>query len=471
LKYIGSIRKETYFDAAVKVGTNFPEVRDELVNSMQLISESEKQKLYSSNLIEASFKKVYERVRDLNFQSIINFERAKKILPYFAGITIACAALILFVPGMNAASYRLLNFDKEFVPPPKFIFEITPGNKEITKGDELNISVKVIGSKPKSVSLALRNEEEADFLKQQLLPDSSGNYLFAINAVKSSFKYFAEAEGVESDVFEILVIDRPIVKTLELEIISPAYSNIPKAVQKDNGNLQALLGSRVNFKISSTKKLKEAKLEFADYSIINLNVDDESVAGNFSVKKDNSYQIKLLDENGNSNLSPITYSVKALYDAFPVIELISPSQNTSLSNDNRVPLVAKASDDYGFSKLFLNYRLSASKYETPQIDFSSIEILVDKSQLEINISYVWNLTQMYLAVDDVVTYYLEIFDNDNVNGPKSARTQTLTVRVPSLDEILSEADQLQAQSENDLEQVLKEARNDGKVYGTAETDG
>src|SRR5512139_143187 len=174
LKYIGSIRKETYFDAAVKVGTNFPEVKDELVNSMQLVSESEKQKLYSPNLIEASFKKVYERVKDLNFQSIINFERAKKILPYFAGITIACVALILFVPGMNAASYRLLNFDKEFVPPPKFIFEINPGNKEITKSDELDITVKVIGSKRKSVSLALRNEEEADFLKQQLLPDSSG---------------------------------------------------------------------------------------------------------------------------------------------------------------------------------------------------------------------------------------------------------------------------------------------------------
>jgi hypothetical protein len=163
LKYIGVIRKETYFDAAVKVGTNFPEVRDELVNSMQLISESEKQKLYSSNLIEASFKKVYERVKDLNFQSLINFERAKKILPYFGAVTLICVSLILFIPGMNAASYRLINFNQEFIPPPKFIFEITPGNKEITKGDELDITVKVIGSKPKSVSLALRKEEEADF--------------------------------------------------------------------------------------------------------------------------------------------------------------------------------------------------------------------------------------------------------------------------------------------------------------------
>ena len=110
----------------------------------------------------------------------------------------------------------------------------------------------------------------------------------------------------------------------------------------------------------------------------------ETIAsGNFSVRKDNNYQIKLTDENSNSNLAPITYQVKALYDAFPVIELVSPNQNTSLSNDNRVVLFAKASDDYGFSKLLLNYRLSASRYETPQPEFSSVEIPISKSFLEL----------------------------------------------------------------------------------------
>ncbi len=281
--------------------------------------------------------------------------------------------------------------------------------------------------------------------------------LLQLTSVKSSFKYFAEAEGVASEIFEIVVIDRPIVKTLELEIISPSYSNIPKAVQKDNGNIQALVGSRVSFKVSSTKNLREAKLEFDDSTNVSLNVTGEFASGNFSVRKDDSYKIQLIDENGNENLAPITYQIKALYDAFPVIELLSPNQNTMLANDNRVNLFAKASDDYGFSKLMLNYRLSASKYEQPQTEFSSIEIPIERSQLELNINYIWNLTQMYLAVDDVVTYYLEIFDNDIVSGPKSARTQTLTVRVPSLDEILDNADQLQAQSEVELEQTLKEA--------------
>jgi hypothetical protein len=459
IRYIGSIRKETYFDAAQKVGTKFPEIRDELLNSMQLVSEIEKGNLYSPNLIDAAFSKVYERVKNLNFLSIINFERAKKILPYFASITIICLILIFFVPGLNAASFRLLNFTEEFVTPPKFIFEITPGNKEITKGDGIEISIKVIGSKPKSVSFASRKEEEAGFQKQELIADSSGNYFLRMNSVKSSFVYFAEAKGLQSDHFNISVIDRPVVKTLDLEITSPAYSRIPKSIQKDNGNIQALVGSKVSFNITSTKKLKEARLQFADSLTVNLIVDDAAATGNLIIRKDNSYNIQLVDENGNSNLAPITYQVKALTDAFPVIELVSPTQNVSLASDNRVSLIAKASDDYGFSRLVLNYRLSASKYEQPQTDFSQVEIPVEKSQLEININYIWNLTQMYLSVDDVVTFYLEIFDNDNVNGPKSAKTHTLTIRVPSLDEILNNADQLQAQSETELEQILKEAED------------
>ena len=459
LKYLGRIRNESYFDAAVKVGKSFPEVKDELVNSMQLIYENDKASLYSSNLIDAAFKNVFEKVKNLNFNSIINFERAKKVLPYFTAVTIFCLILILFVPGINAASFRLLNFNREFIPPPKFIFEINPGNKEITKGDGVDISIKVSSSKPNSVFFESRKEEEAEFQEQELKADSSGLYSLKLTSVNSSFKYFAQADGYPSEVFEILVIDRPIVKTLELEISSPSYSNIPKVVQKDNGNVQALLGSKVLVDLSSTKKLKEARLEFEDSSVVNLSVDGETASGNFSVKKDNNYKIQLIDENGNSNLAPINYQLKALYDAFPVIELIAPKQNINLANDNRVNLVAKASDDYGFSKLVLNYRLSASRYETPQTEFNTIEIPISKSNFEIDVNYIWNLTPLFLAVDDVVTYYLEIFDNDFINGPKSAKTQTLTVRVPSLDEILNNADQLHAQSETDLEQTLKEAED------------
>ena len=69
------------------------------------------------------------------------------------------------------------------------------------------------------------------------------------------------------------------------------------------------------------------------------------------------------------------------------------------------------------------------------------------------------MSRMSLGTDEVVTYYLEIFDNDNVSGPKSAKTSELKVRVPSLDEILSKADNTQKNAQDELIKTLKEAQD------------
>jgi hypothetical protein len=457
LKYFGFLRKKSYKSTAKEVGRNFPNIRDDLLNSMQIVSEVKQKSFYSLSLIDAAFKNLYNRVKDLNFSSTVKFELPKKIFPYFIGLTIFCIALFTFVPGMTSASHRLINFTQEFVPPPKFMIEVKPGNKEVTKGDDLLISIKINGSKREDVFLLIRNEEEADFHEQKLTVDSTGIHYYALSNVRSSFRYFAEADNIKSELFKITVIDRPIIESLELTIKPPSYSQIPETRQKDNGNVNSLIGTKVEFKISSNKNLKESYLEFSDSSIVELSVDEINSSGSFKIIGDKNYRIKISDNNDNYNLDPITYNVKALLDAYPSIELVAPNKNISLTNDNRVNLLSKVSDDYGFSKLLLHYRLSASKYEPPQAEFNSIDIPIDKNLTELDINYIWNLTSLTLGVNDVVTYYLEIFDNDNVSGPKSAKTPSFTIRVPSLDEILYDADQVHAQTETELEKTLKEA--------------
>lgn len=457
LKYFNIFGKINYYRLADKVGINFPSIKDDLLNAMQLVSIDNKKTLYSEKLIDEAFKQVYNKTRSIKFESIIDFKKAKQMFLYFIGIIIFCAALFLFIPNLQAASNRLLSFDKEFIPPAKFIFEVQPGDAAVTKGDNVLISIKVKGEVPKEIFLAVKDINQTDFEFKKIISDSLNNYNFKINAVRNSFKYFAAAEDIESEIYSIDVIDPPIIKNLDVTINSPKYSKIPQVNQKDNGNVAGLTGSAVEIKLSSTKNLKHAFLKFNDSSKVDFKVDQNQAEGNFKIKKDNNYQIFLIDTNGNKNLSPITYSVKALNDAYPSIELISPAQSVNLSNDNRLPLYLKIADDYGFNKLLINYRLSESKYENPQSDFSSVEIPFNKNQIEAEINHVWNLSQLRLAAEDVLTFYLEIFDNDYVSGPKSAKSQTLTIRVPSLNEILSRAEETQTNAEQDLKETLKRA--------------
>lgn len=456
-KYFNIIPSKDPFKAAKKVGNNYPAIKDDLLNAMQLVAFETSGKQYSPLLIDAAFSQVYQKTQSIKFEKIISFKKSKELLLYTFAVIVFCFTLNLFFPGLSAAANRLVNFDKEFIPPAKFNFIIHPGNTEITKGDDVFISVKVEGSVPANVFLAVKNEEQSEFEFKELRRDSTGNFTLNITAIRSSLKYYAKAEDVTSEEYTINVIDRPVIKTFNLTINAPAYSGILPVEQKDNGNITSLKGSTVEVNLNSTKRLKTAEIIFDDTSIVKLNVQDEKASGKFRIMKDNNYYIRLTDDAGNNNLSPITYSIKILNDAYPAIELINPDNDVNLANDNRVPVLVRISDDYGFSKLVLKYRLTHSRYEPAREDYTSVELPLEKKALETEVNYVWNLTKLSLAVEDVVEFYLEVFDNDIISGPKSTKTPSLNVRVPSLDEILAKADDVHRDAEIDLKETLKEA--------------
>ena len=52
--------------------------------------------------------------------------------------------------------------------------------------------------------------------------------------------------------------------------------------------------------------------------------------------------------------------------------------------------------------------------------------------------YVWDIKDLTLEPGDELNYYFEVFDNDAVNGAKSARTQIMQYRVPTLNEFRQE---------------------------------
>ena len=464
LKYAGILGEADYYNAAKRVGRSFPQIRDELVNAMQLASSDSSGLIYSGSLSDAAFRQVYNKTHELKFESIVSFRKTKELLYYLGGALLTAAILFMAVPGLASASGRILDFNTEYVPPAKFTFEVSPGNVEVTKGDDVLITVKVNGEKPKDVYLASKTEEQTDFEMQKLTSDSNGVYSFPVKSIRSSTKYYAAAGNISSKVYNIEVIDPPIIKTLDVKIIPPGYSKLPQSVQKDNGNVTGLPGTTVNILLSSTKKLEDARLVFNDSTEIKMKINDTEAEGKFIIKKDNSYKILITDQSKNENQSPITYTIKSLYDAYPSIDIIEPGKNTSLANDNRLPLLAKISDDYGFTKLVLNYRLSASRYKKADSVFSKIEIPLDKELKSQEVNYIWNLANLDLAAEDMVTYYLEIFDNDYVSGPKGTKSSTYTVRVPTLDEILSQADNTQTEAANDLNETLKQAQDLQKKF-------
>ncbi|MGB9592103.1 MAG: DUF4175 family protein, partial [Candidatus Kryptoniota bacterium] len=102
----------------------------------------------------------------------------------------------------------------------------------------------------------------------------------------------------------------------------------------------------------------------------------------------------------------------------------------------------------------------ASKYITPDKEWHSIEIpIADKSAGTQELTYLWDLTNLNLVPEDVVTYRAMVFDNDAVTGPKSSVSSEYRLRLPSLDEVFASADTAQDAMKNSAAETVNEANN------------
>lgn len=457
-KAFNIISSKDYFETAKRTGNFFPEIKDELINSLQLVADKTITNLYSLNLIDETFRRTYQKVANLDFDSLIDIKSLKKKIKNLVLVFIPILFLIIINNGLLSAANRVFSFNTEFIPPQEFYFEVYPGDIQIPKGNTIDIQVKIIGKQPSEIFLMMKDDDETEYRKIQLSRDTLGNYSYKIQNAIKSFSYFAFAEEIKSKTFNVEVTDYPLIKTLNIKVSPPAYSKILQFEQFDNGNITALKGSQIDLSISSSKLLQEAFIEFSDSVRIPLTVTGNSAKGRFRVTKDINYIIRIKDKLNNWNEQPISYSIKSLVDEFPYIELNSPKGDFNLSEDNRIPLNLKVQDDYGFLKLLLHYRRYTLNEKSGQENFDSFEIEIDKNVKEQFINHIWNITKLAPSVNEIFSFYLEIFDNDNVSGPKSSKTQIINFRIPTLEELLAKVSNSQENVQQELEETFKEAQ-------------
>lgn len=499
LQALGIVRHTTEDELALRVGKHFADVQDRLLNSLQLyrlaVSDGTRAGV-SSELALASFGTIGRGVRALNFDAIVNTEPRKRAALTFVSLVLLAGAMFgVFHQTLPHALYRLVHCRQSFVPPPPFMLEVLPAERKALRGESVEIRVLVHGDASAlagEVTLRMRerpltntaakaefvaNEQGFDALK--LRADSAGVFRYQLQSLKRSVEFYAEApwylEPVHSAVGRVIVIDRPDIRELSGSVIPPSYTKMPpRALDENSAAVMSLSGSRVELAITANTSLKSADIVLLKQRIgvvldstttrrtdtvrIPMTLNDRRAAGAFTANFAGEYYIDITDHNGEHNAEPIRYSVLALQDAAPTIALLQPTTNVEVTEQGILPMKFAVSDDYGFSAVKLRYRLAESRYAQPKEQFASLSLptpLGDDKTAEI--PYVWDINKLGLSPADRYEFYLEVFDNDIVNGPKSARTGILSVRLPSLDEIFKEADKTQDLAAKELQNLLKES--------------
>jgi hypothetical protein len=474
LKYL-SIKKIDYIKYyALKIGEFYSDIKDKLLNAIQLLKAHDKG--ISQDLAIAEFSKTFNLSNNLNFEVIIDKKKTNKSILFFLS-TLSLTAIIffLFSNSLGFAFYRIINHDKSFLPPPPYQLIIDKAEMFILRGDPAEIIIRTKGKAPESINLILKENNQSTEEKINIKIDSNNTYTYKIQSIKNSLIVYGSAkwltEEIKTEEIKINVIEKPLIKAISGNLNFPAYTRIPsKKFDVQSADLTALKGSRTDFSIMTNKSLRDAKLVFLpaimtedtskakqDTIFYNLNVTNNKISGGFNLNQNGTYYISITDIDGIKNTDPIKYSCIITNDSYPQIELLSPSMDVQLNDQAKLPVELNINDDYGFSSLKLYYRLIDSKFATPQEKYEVVDLPLTTKDIYQEISYIWDLNKINISPADKYEFFFEVADNDIITGPKTAKTKSLLLRLPSLDEVLNNVDEEQKNIENELKNVLKQA--------------
>ena len=478
-----SSREEIHYAIAGRVGNVFEDIRDTLHNALQMMSKKDSYPQSALPFIDAAFDEVREKSKEKDFYQIIDEKERKQALLFFmSGLGISLALLIGISP-LRESMNRLIQYDQSFIPPAPFSLDISPIQKTILRGSKEEILITVKGSLPPRIILHIKEDMQETFDTIAIVTDTAHVYRHEIQSAKSSLSFYAHADWLAEQVLSpkgrIEVIDRPEIRSLSGTVSPPAYSKQSgRMIDEQSADILALRGTSVKLNIDANKELSKAFILFLnpriadpanpdvkqyDTSKIAMNVSGMNANGSFTIQKDGEYCISIIDKDGRSNIDPIHYSVTSISDNTPTISLIEPQGDGVLSESARLPITVHVSDDYGFSSLKVHYRLIDSKYAPPMEQYKSLSIPIPANAgLSADIGYTWDLNVIGIAPSDKYEFYVEIADNNSVSGPGKARTGIITVRLPSLEEVLSQADSVQDKALETLEKTAKEAEKIGK---------
>jgi len=433
---------------ALLVAENYPNLKDDFLNALQL---GESRKLhFSEELINALIDEVSEKIKIVKSAKVFPPLRLREyIFLTLFSFLIFMFTYFLFPRIFNYSLARL--FLIEYVGK----INVLPGNLSLPRGSNLEIVAEIFPSLEEMVTyrskpLIFYRYEEVITSRGFVLRVSApkGNHLkgkwkknlmtfekskssgiriyrFLFPSVLENLEYRVALGKLSSPLYQVKVISPPEIGDLSFEYHYPSYTQLlTEKIEKTNGDVKTLLGTKVVLEAKVNKPLKKANLVFADGEIKELKYEKNKVRGEILVNKKNTYWFELLDEEGYTNPEPSKYKIEIKNDEFPKIEFLSPNEDLVVSEKSKLKLTYQAIDDFGLKQVDLFYCQEKKK------DWYSLTITYfSPGKKEELTDWEWDLSKFSFSPGEIVEYYLQVTDNDTISGPKKSSTKILKIEI------------------------------------------
>lgn len=455
--------------AAVKVEQKWPILKSSLISSVQLSRVSGAFPGGSQELIRRLLVQTTEQVKALNFKEVVSLKARNRAMLALICVLLVAGASFYMSGSLGVALLKRWALFNIPLPSKTQVFPVTK-NIYAAIGTDVTVSARAGGIIPAKGKIRIIDEKGSrrEFL---VTPEKGRTDLFPsdIRNLQEKLTYqFFLGDG-KGEVYNIYAEPPPVISKISCEVEYPGYTGMGTR-KMDADNLSILAGSKLKIAIVASAPLRSAKIiTESEKTETKMNLGGSAQANveiRIPEKGLGGFSIPLINTDGIASAQNVVYRIDVIPDQPPVVKMLSPkAEKETITLNYRPELIYEAKDDFALEGVLLWYQIDqvsatgeAKSSSSPQGGW------ITKPEKGLPAKYDWDLKGLNLHEGDIVNYWLEARDQNNVTGPGSTLTPQQQFVVVSPAEKRKELlDRIQENAEKLGELAKKQTNVQGSV--------
>jgi len=305
---------------------------------------------------------------------------------------------------------------------PKLAFHDLP--REVMRGEQLKLEI----SAPRRSQVTLAQRTTGEGWRTTTVPVGADGLAHAeVGPIRGPLSLVISDGRSSTDTALVRVADRPFVGAISMRATYPPYLGRAPEGLPVGEPARVPQGTIVDVTGRASTQLRGIRLVGQKESI-ELHANGHSFAGQFIATQTGKWTWSASGSLGALADVPLPLELEVVPDSAPRVELVSPSADTLVAGDDRIPLRLTVTDDHGISRVELQSWKQAGRGTQPTV----VQSLATAQSTVWNGSVVLDLAPRDLQPGDAL--HVKIVAIDNSPWAQKGESRELLLKIPTMEE-------------------------------------
>ncbi|MGV3705744.1 MAG: DUF4175 family protein [Arcticibacter sp.] len=449
LAYFRLGKRIDHQQASFIIGRHFPEVKDKLLNALQLKVLSDRSDA-SNAIIESAIQQKVAELKPVPFSSAVHIGENRKYLRYALPPLFIIVLLAFTAPYiLSEGTERIIHYKKQYVKKAPFRFVLLNRGRTALQGEDFTVELKLIGNE---VPDAVYIEDGLNTFRIE--KENVVRFRYTFKKMQQTKNIRFRGGEFLSEPFTIEVLQRPALIAADVKIIYPAYLKRPSEQTNSINDLTVPAGTHLSYRLS-TKNTSDLRVyDEQGNPQVARSLGDSVFRYDLRAITSGGMKIKATDRRksgASRDADLMSFRINVVQDEAPLITIVERKD----SLDGQMAFfLGQVHDDHGFADLKIKYRILEGSATGP---LQSKAISLNRMAAQNSFFQAVSASDFGVREGQDLEFFFEVRDNDGVRGPKSSKTESFKLSRPTRAEAAQQAAIAQQLTENKLKTAIHTA--------------